>query len=60
MRELNIGEYPYQQLMGLFVKMDYQGWILLECRTNPEDKVAVLKEQNEVFKSMIRNAQAKI
>lgn len=59
-REMNIGEYPYQQLMDLFVGIDYPGWILLECRTNPEDKVAALHEQREVWKKMIINAQAKI
>lgn len=56
-RELNIGDYPYQQLMNLFVQMDYNGWILLECRTNPEDKVTALKEQKEVWEKMIKNAQ---
>jgi len=56
-RELNVGDYPYQQLMNLFVKMDYEGWILLECRTDPKDKVAALKEQSEVFEKMIKNAQ---
>lgn len=59
-RELNIGNYPYQQLMDLFVQMDYKGWILLECRTNPDDKVAALKEQRQVWKDMIAKAQAKI
>jgi sugar phosphate isomerase/epimerase len=59
-RELNIGDYPYQQLMDLFVGIDYPGWILLECRTDPEDKVAALKEQHEVWQKMIANAQAKL
>ena len=59
-REMNIGNYPYQQLMDLFVKMDYKGWILLECRTDPADKVAALKEQNLVWKEMIVNAQKKL
>ncbi|MGC9354053.1 MAG: sugar phosphate isomerase/epimerase family protein [Mariniphaga sp.] len=59
-RELNIGDYPYQQLMDLFVKMDYKGWILLECRTDPADKVAALKEQRQVWEEMIANAQAKL
>lgn len=52
-RELNIGDYPYQQLMDLFVKMDYRGWILLEARTNPEDKVKALIEQKQIFDKMI-------
>ncbi len=59
-REMNIGNYPYQQLMDLFVKIDYKGWILLECRTDPADKVSALKEQREVWKKMISNAQGKI
>ncbi len=52
-RELNMGDYPYQQLMNLFVGIDYPGWILLECRTDPKDKVAALKEQREVWENMI-------
>lgn len=52
-RELNEGDYPYQQLMDLFVNMNYKGWILLEARTAPEDRVAAMKEQLEVFRSMI-------
>jgi hypothetical protein len=52
-RELNIGSYPYQELMTLFVKMNYKGWILLECRTDPADKVSAMIEQREVFSRMI-------
>ena len=59
-RELNVGSYPYQQLMDLFVGIDYDGWILLECRTDPDDKVAALKEQKDVWQKMIANAQAKV
>ena len=58
-RELNLGSYPYQDLMDLFVKMDYAGWILLECRTKPEDRVAGLIEQREVFEEMVAAGQAK-
>ncbi len=56
-RELNIGTYPYQQLMNLFVKMEYNGWILLECRTDPADKVKALIEQHDVFDTMIKQAK---
>lgn len=59
-RELNIGDYPYQQLMDLFVSIDYKGWILLECRTDPSDKVAALKEQRQVWEAMVANAQQKL
>ena len=55
-RELNVGDYPYQQLMDLFVGMKYDGWILLEARTTPTDRVAALKEQLEVFNKMIGKA----
>jgi sugar phosphate isomerase/epimerase len=52
-RELNVGDYPYQQLMKLFVEMKYEGWILLEARTNPEDRIAAMKEQKDIFNAMI-------
>jgi sugar phosphate isomerase/epimerase len=52
-RELTVGEYPYQQLMTLFVEMKYKGWILLEARTSPEDRIAAMKEQLDVFNTMI-------
>jgi sugar phosphate isomerase/epimerase len=55
-RELNVGEYPYQELMSLFVKMNYDGWILLEARTKPEDRIAATKEQLDIFNSMIGKA----
>jgi sugar phosphate isomerase/epimerase len=57
-RELNIGPYPYQQLMNLFVEMDYKGWILLEARTKPDDRVKALAEQLMIFKQMVTKAQA--
>jgi sugar phosphate isomerase/epimerase len=52
-RELNVGDYPYQDLMSLFVKMDYEGWILLEARTKPKDHIKALIEQREVFAKMV-------
>jgi sugar phosphate isomerase/epimerase len=58
-RELNLGDYPYAEVIGLFVKMDYAGWILLECRTKPEDRVAALGEQRRVFEEMVAAAQGK-
>ncbi|MFK8110623.1 MAG: TIM barrel protein [Rubripirellula sp.] len=54
-RELNVGKYPYAKLMKLFKQIDYSGWILLEARTNPEDKIAALTEQRELFEEMIAN-----
>jgi len=56
-RELNLDDYPYQELMDLFVKMDYSGWILLEARTKIEDPVQALTGQREVFEGMVAKAQ---
>jgi sugar phosphate isomerase/epimerase len=54
-RELNAGDYPYQQLFDLFNKIRYKGWILLEGRTDPADKITAMKEQLAIFNKMIRN-----
>ena len=59
-REFNEGDYPYQELMNLFVAMDYAGWILLEARTKPADRVAAMIEQRELFEKMVAKAQAKV
>ncbi len=55
-RELNDTTYPYQDLMNLFKKDNYEGWILLECRTDPADKVKALIEQREIFEKMTGKA----
>jgi sugar phosphate isomerase/epimerase len=59
-RELTLGDYPWQELMNLFVAMDYDGWILLEARTRPQDRVKALAEQREVFEQMVAKAQAAV
>lgn len=51
-RELNVGDYPYDKLMKLFTGMNYNGWFLLEARTEPADKVAAMAEQLKIFKKM--------
>jgi sugar phosphate isomerase/epimerase len=57
-RELNLSDYPYQELMNLLVATDYEGWVLLEARTKPADRVQALAEQREVFEQMVAKAQA--
>ena len=37
--------------------MDYEGWILLEARTDPEDKVKALAEQKNIFDKMLIKAR---
>jgi hydroxypyruvate isomerase len=56
-RELNDGNYPYQQLFNLFKGIKYDGWILLEARTEPTDKIAAMKEQLAIFNKMISDAK---
>jgi sugar phosphate isomerase/epimerase len=52
-RELNVGDYPYQQLFNLFKGIKYKGWILLEARTEPADRVTAMQEQLVLFNKMI-------
>ncbi len=59
-REFNVGSYPYQQLFDLFTAMDYNGWILLEARTKPEDRVAAMIEQKKLMHELIAGSQAKL
>ena len=52
-RELDSEDYPYKQLFKLFVAADYAGWILLEARTEPSDRVAAMKQQLALFKGLV-------
>ena len=54
-RELNdtTDTYPYRELFKLFREIDYSGWILMEARTDPADKVAAMTEQRKVFDEMV-------
>lgn len=56
-REFNVGDYPYPELFRLFSEMNYEGWILLEARTQPVDRIAALKEQLGLFNRLV--AQSK-
>lgn len=57
-REFNSGNYPYPELFKLFSAMNYSGWILLEARTNPTDKITALREQLELFQDLVEQATA--
>lgn len=57
-REFNEGNYPYQQLFNLLYNANYKGWILMEARTDPADKVKALIEQRLLFEDMINNASS--
>lgn len=55
-RELDSPDYPYQQLIDLLVKSDYEGWILLEASSKPADRIAALTEQVALFQKMVKKA----
>ncbi len=52
-RELDSKDYPYAELLKLFREINYSGWILLEARTDPKDKVAAMTEQRELFEKLL-------
>jgi sugar phosphate isomerase/epimerase len=51
-RELDSTDYPYQQFFDLLKDIRYNGWILLEARTEPADRIQAMKEQLEIFNRM--------
>lgn len=55
-RELNEGNYPYQKLFDLFNGIKYDGWILLEARTEPADRVAAMRQQLSLFNQMTKKS----
>jgi len=59
-RELDGPEYPYQELIQLFVELDYKGWILLEARRELSDRVKALAEQAALFKQMVAEARTRV
>ncbi|MDN3690745.1 sugar phosphate isomerase/epimerase family protein [Cyclobacterium jeungdonense] len=54
-RAFNENSYPYQELFRLLEGADYQGWVLLEAHSNPEDKIASMREQKALFEDFIKN-----
>ncbi|MCX7426287.1 MAG: TIM barrel protein [Planctomycetia bacterium] len=58
-RTLDDGGYPFQKLLDLMAKMDYDGWLLMECSTPaPKDPVAELTRQRVLFEKMRSIASA--
>lgn len=58
-RALENDDYPFQELIGLFVAMDYDGWLLLEARgdVTPDQVPDKLKHQKAVFDKYVAMAQ---
>lgn len=53
-RELDEGSYPYAHLFQLFEANGYQGWILLEARTEVPDKAQAMAKQLGVFRRLTK------
>ncbi len=51
--------YPHQQLLDLFVKLDYSGWLMLEEGEVPKDPAAELLAQRKLFDTMLEASRAK-
>jgi len=52
--------YPHQQLLDLYVKLDYSGWWLLEEGVIPADPAAELVKQRELFDKMLADSRARV
>jgi len=55
-RRLDSPEYPYQRMFEMLSEIGYQGWILIEESSRPDDRVAALAHQSEVFHDLLANA----
>lgn len=51
--KLDSKTYPHQQLLDLYVKMDYSGWLMLEEGEVPKDPAADLIHQRKLFDEML-------
>jgi Xylose isomerase-like TIM barrel len=51
--------YPHQELIDLFVKMDYAGWLMLEEGEIPKDPAAELIIQRQLFEMRLDASRAK-
>ncbi len=54
--ELNMNDYPYQEIFNLFAGADFKGWLLLEgSSSNPTDKLSAMKEHLSTFNKLKAN-----
>lgn len=55
-REFNEGSYPYPELFKLLAGVGYNGWILMEARTEPVSRIKALAEQRALFDELASKA----
>lgn len=51
--------YPHQELLDLYVKLDYSGWLMLEEGEVPKDPAAELLMQRKLFDEMLEASRVK-
>lgn len=56
-RRLDDPGYPWEQLINLLVKSDYNGWVMLEDSNLPAEPIAALAQQRKLFQSLVEKAQ---
>lgn len=56
-RRLDDPGYPWQELFNLMVKTDYDGWVMIEDSKIPQDPVAALAQQRQLFRNLVAKAQ---
>jgi sugar phosphate isomerase/epimerase len=54
--DLKDPKYPYQLVVNTLTKAGWDGWAFLEVGANFPDRVAVLKENREIWDKMVANA----
>jgi sugar phosphate isomerase/epimerase len=54
--EIDTTPYPWQDLVNELVKMDYSGWGLWECHSDPANKVEALMQQQKLWKGLLEKA----
>jgi sugar phosphate isomerase/epimerase len=59
-RALDGKDYPFADLIALFVATDYRGWILLEGSGTPKDPLAACIAQKRLYDEMVAAARAKL
>jgi len=59
-RALDSRDYPFAELVELFVRMDYEGWLLLEAGGAPKEPIPALIQQRKLFETYVADARAKL
>ena len=54
--EMDSDAYPWQELMNLFVNIDYSGWMLWECSSDPDNKVEAMIKNRKMWEQLVANA----